>query len=203
MKITVPGSSSCRAQSSLAAPASMAVCRSWPQACIAPGMADAYGNPVSSVTGSASMSPRSSTTGPDPEPRPPRSTAVTELTAVPVLTSSGSPASASSTLRCVFGRSRPISGSEWIACRSSAISPASFAASSRTSTSSSSAQGPGPPYRADPPAGHQPSPRHPHAVDPPTHAVAPLAARAPLGAVAPSPPQPRGQGPLTPNARAR
>ena len=60
--------------------------------------------------------------------------AVTELTAFPVLTSSGRPASASSTLRCVFGRSRPISGSRWIACRSSAISPASFAASSRTST---------------------------------------------------------------------
>ena len=111
MKITVPGTSSCRAQSSLAAPASMAVCRSWPQACIAPGIADAYGSPVSSVTGSASMSPRSSTTGPEPERRPPRSTAVTELTAVPVLISSGSPASASSTLRCVFGRSRPISGS--------------------------------------------------------------------------------------------
>ena len=80
MKITVPGSSACRALSSLAAPASMAVCRSWPQACIAPGIADAYGSPVSSVTGSASMSPRSSTTGPG---RPPRSTAVTELTAFP------------------------------------------------------------------------------------------------------------------------
>ena len=64
MKITVPGSSACRALSSFAAPASMAVCRSWPQACIVPGMADAYGSPVSSVTGSASMSPRSSTTGP-------------------------------------------------------------------------------------------------------------------------------------------
>jgi len=131
MKITVPGTSACRALSSFAAPASMAVCRSWPQACIAPGMAEAYGSPVSSVTGSASMSPRSSTTGPG---APPRSTAVTELTAFPVLTSSGSPASASSTLRCVFGRSRPISGSRWIACRRSAISPASFAASSRTST---------------------------------------------------------------------
>ena len=142
MKITVPGSSACRALSSFAAPASMAVCRSWPQACIAPGMADAYGSPVSSVTGSASMSPRSSTTGPG---RPPRSTAVTELTAFPVLTSSGSPDRASSTLRCVFGRSRPISGSRWIACRSSAISPASFAASSRTGTGSSSAhRAPGP-----------------------------------------------------------
>ena len=66
--------------------------------------------------------------------RPPRSTAVTELSAWPVLISSGSPSRASSTLACVFGRSRPISGSRWIACRSSAISPASFAASSRTGT---------------------------------------------------------------------
>ena len=134
MKITVPGRSACRAESSFAAPASMAVCRSWPQACIAPGTADAYGSPVSSVTGSASMSPRSSTTGPAPERRPPRSTAVTELSAWPVLISSGSPSRAPSTLACVFGRSRPISGSRWIACRSSAISPASFAASSRTGT---------------------------------------------------------------------
>ncbi len=175
MKITVPGTSSCRAQSSLAAPASMAVCRSWPQACIAPGMADAYGSPVSSVTGSASMSPRSSTTGPG---RPPRSTAVTELTAVPVLTLSGSPASASSTLRCVFGRSRPISGSWWIACRSSAISPASFAASSRTSTKFLLSSGPWATLSrtnqattspaAPPAATHWPPASHPHprAVDP-------------------------------------
>ena len=134
MKITVPGRSACRAQSSRAAPASMAVCRSCPQACITPGTVEAYGSPVASVTGSASMSPRSSTTG----PWPPRSTAVTELSARPVLISSGSPARASSTLRCVFGRSRPISGSRWIECRSSAISPASFAASSRTGTWSSS-----------------------------------------------------------------
>src|ERR1700685_3883516 len=63
MKITVPGSSACLAHSSRAAPASMAVCRSWPQACIAPGIREAYGRPVSSVTGSASMSPRSSNGG--------------------------------------------------------------------------------------------------------------------------------------------
>ena len=187
MKITVPGTSSCRAQSSLAAPASMAVCRSWPQACIAPGIADAYGSPVSSVTGSASMSPRSSTTGPEPERRPPRSTAVTELTAVPVLTSSGSPASASSTLRCVFGRSRPISGSEWIACRSSAISPASFAASSRTSTKFLLSSGP----RATLSRTNQAatSPATPPAAThwPPASQLHPRAraARSPMGVVAP------------------
>ncbi len=66
MKITFPGSSACRADSSRAAPTSIAVCRSWPQACIAPSIADAYGRPVRSVTGSASMSPRSSTVGPGP-----------------------------------------------------------------------------------------------------------------------------------------
>ena len=134
MKITVPGSSAFRADNSRAAPASMAVCRSCPQACIAPGIAEAYGSRVSSVTGSASMSPRSSTTGPG---RPPRSTAVTELSSRPVLISSGSPSRASSTFRCVLGSCSPISGSRWIACRSSATSRSSFAASSRTGTRSS------------------------------------------------------------------
>ena len=135
MKITVPGSSARRALSSRAAPTSMAVCRSWPQACIAPGIREAYGRPVSSVTGSASMSPRSSTTGPALAAFPaPRSTAVTELSPLPVLISSGSPSSAASTFCWVFGRSRPISGSAWIACRSSAISPAMSAASLRSGT---------------------------------------------------------------------
>ena len=41
MKITFPGSSACRADSSRAAPASMAMCRSCPQACITPVTADA------------------------------------------------------------------------------------------------------------------------------------------------------------------
>ena len=75
MKITFPASSARRADSSRAAPASIAVCRSWPQACMTPSTREAYGRPVRSVTGSASMSPRSSTVPPG---RPPRSTAVTE-----------------------------------------------------------------------------------------------------------------------------
>src|ERR1700722_11878859 len=83
------------------------------------------------------MSPRNRTDGRGSSPRPasapaPRSTAVTELSLRPVLTSSGSPARASSTLAWVSGSSRPISGSRWMACRSSASSPAIAAASSRT-----------------------------------------------------------------------
>ena len=47
-------------------------------------LVDAKGWPVFSSTGRASMSPRSSTVGPG---WPPRRTAVTEVHAVPVLTS--------------------------------------------------------------------------------------------------------------------
>ena len=101
MKITLPGRSRCRAESTRAAPASIAVCRSWPQACIAPSISDANGSPVVSVTGSASMSARSSTTGPG---LPPRSTAVTELSSLPRVISSGSPSSAASTFACVLGQ---------------------------------------------------------------------------------------------------
>src|ERR1700761_3098104 len=137
MKITSPGSSAWRAASSRAAPASMATCRSCPQACITPSNRELYGSPVASVTGSASMSPRSSTTGRAwpgslAGAASPLSTAVTELSLSPVLTSSGSPSSAASTRAWVSGRSRPISGSRWMACRSSASSPAIAAASSRS-----------------------------------------------------------------------
>ena len=72
MNTTLPGSSAWRADSSRAAPTSIAVCRSWPHACMTPSTCEVYGTPVSSVTGSASMSPRSSTVGPA---RPPRRTA--------------------------------------------------------------------------------------------------------------------------------
>ena len=129
MKITSPRSSARRAQSSLAAPASIAVCRSWPQACITPANREAYGSPVASVTGSASISPRSSTDGlamsplsatPPSLPASPRSTAVTEVSFRPVVTSSGRPSRAASTFSCVSGRSSPISGSRWMACRNSA-----------------------------------------------------------------------------------
>ena len=47
-----------------AAPSSIAVCPSCPQACIAPGRSDANSTPLSSSIGSASMSARSATVGP-------------------------------------------------------------------------------------------------------------------------------------------
>ena len=106
-----------------------------------PSFLEAYGRPVASVTGSASMSPRSSTVSPGLVPR---STAVTELSACPVLTSSGSPSMAASTFSWVLGRSSPISGSAWMARRSSTSSPEICAASSLTSpmTVTSSAAAP-------------------------------------------------------------
>ena len=119
MNTTSPRNSSRWALSSRAAPTSMAVCRSWPQACIAPSMVLLNSTPVASCTGSASMSPRSSTAGAGwpsvvlavPLAVPvPRRTAVTDEQEVPVEISSGRPLSASRTVRCVSGRSSPISG---------------------------------------------------------------------------------------------
>src|SRR6202451_109991 len=65
----------------LAAPKSIAVWPSWPQACILPGTVDWYGRPVSSSSGSASMSARSPTTLP-PALRP-RMTPTTPVGPVP------------------------------------------------------------------------------------------------------------------------
>jgi hypothetical protein len=48
---------------------------SWPQACITPGFSEAKSRPVTSVTGSASMSPRKAIAGASARsPRPPMST---------------------------------------------------------------------------------------------------------------------------------
>ena len=68
-----------------------------------------------SRTGSASMSPRSSTAGAGPLPVPvaeavPRSTAVTDVQDVPAEISSGRPLSAPRTACCVSGSCSPISG---------------------------------------------------------------------------------------------
>ena len=89
------------------------------------------------ATGSASMSPRSSTTGPVPSCAPPRSTAVTELSAVPVVISRSSPSSASSTSACVFGSSRSSSGTR-CSCRRRAIRSGAIARA-RSSTGSMAA----------------------------------------------------------------
>ena len=74
MNSTRPGISSRRAESSLAAAASIAVCVSCPQACMRSSAVELKSSPVSSCSGSASMSPRSSTVGPG---LPPVSSAAT------------------------------------------------------------------------------------------------------------------------------
>ncbi len=121
--------------SSRAPPTSAAVCRSWPQACMAP-LVEAKSSPVSSSTGSASMSARSSTVlGSVSSRASPRSTAVTEVVPEPVEISRPRPSSSASTVSWVRGRSRPISGC-WCSrrrrsVRSSAMSRASSYRSTR------------------------------------------------------------------------
>ena len=93
MNFTVPGRSALTAASTAATPSCTAVCTSWPHACITPTSCpwyvartfDAKGRSVCSVTGSASMSARTATTGPG---RPPLSSATTPCFATPVFTSS-------------------------------------------------------------------------------------------------------------------
>ena len=88
MNSTRPGISSRRADSSRAAPASIATCVSCPQACIVPSLRELKSSPVSSGIGSASMSPRSSTVGPG---LPPVSRAAIPLVVSCSSTSSGKP----------------------------------------------------------------------------------------------------------------
>ena len=64
-----------------AAPNSIVVWPSWPQACILPGTSEACSAPVSSSIGSASMSARRPVTGPAPCPS---TIATTPLVAMPV-----------------------------------------------------------------------------------------------------------------------
>ena len=84
---------------------------SWPQACIAPSVPEAKSRPVSSRSGSASMSARRTTVGPG---RPPSMIAATELSATPRRPSSPIFPSSSTITSWVTGRSIPISGRRWI-----------------------------------------------------------------------------------------
>src|SRR5262245_42220625 len=173
MNTTLPASSARRAASSRAAPTSMAVCASCPQACITPAVREANGRPVSSGMGSASMSARSRIARPGLAPR---SVATTPLDFVCVSISSGSASSRSSTFPRVFGSSRPSSGSVWIARRSSTRSGSSCRASS--SSAPKSAMGSSTSMtllRA--PAWH----RFPRAVQPLAARIDALAARRPDG----------------------
>src|SRR5436190_16428485 len=127
MNRTVPASESRFAHSRRAADASIAVCVSWPQACIVPATVDLNGTSVSSGIGSASMSPRKSTVRPG---LPPRRTATAPVVEEPVFHSSGNPASEPRTLAIVFGVCRPSSGSAWIARRSATVSACTDCAAS-------------------------------------------------------------------------
>src|SRR3954451_23590104 len=59
-----PGRRSRASASTFAAPSSMAVWPSWPQACMTPGFSDAKSTPLASSIGRGSMSALSATTGP-------------------------------------------------------------------------------------------------------------------------------------------
>ncbi len=92
MNSTVPGNSLRIDTSACAAPIRIAVCASWPHACITPTFSPRYsvvatdlnGTSTCSATGNASMSARSAITGPG---LPPFSTPTTPVCAMPVLTS--------------------------------------------------------------------------------------------------------------------
>src|SRR2546428_2015549 len=130
MKRTEPARSARRRTSTRAAPTSIATCAPWPQACMAPSTSDANGSPVSSRSGSASMSARSRIVGPG---LPPARRASTDVVRWPVRVSSPSASSASSTAACVRGSVRPISGWRWMRRRSWIASSRSAWASERIS----------------------------------------------------------------------
>ena len=100
MTSTVPSKARLSA-SAFAAPRSMVVWPSWPQACILPGTVEAHSAPVSSTIGSASMSARRPMARPDLLDDP-RITPTTPVRPIPSTTSS-TPASrrAAATLAAV------------------------------------------------------------------------------------------------------
>mmetsp|Transcript_35958 Transcript_35958/g.91910 ORF Transcript_35958/g.91910 Transcript_35958/m.91910 type:complete len:223 (+) Transcript_35958:470-1138(+) len=69
--LTVPGSVASCSLRILAAPSSMAMCASCPHACMTPGFWLLYSTSLSSRMGSASMSARRATVGPEPVPMVP------------------------------------------------------------------------------------------------------------------------------------
>src|SRR5918995_1896898 len=104
-----------------AAPTSMLVCPSWPQACILPSVCEAKGSPVSSWIGNASMSALNPTVGPSPSPL---RVATTPFSATPVCISRVRPSRAASTFPAVFSVSKPSSGSRWMSrLRATILSP--------------------------------------------------------------------------------
>ena len=111
MKWTVPSKLRVSARY-CAAPSSIVVCPSWPQACIRPGVVDAWGNVLASVISRQSMSARSPIARADV---PARSVPTTPVPAILRVTSMPHDASLSATIWLVRCSSNPSSG--W-ACRS-------------------------------------------------------------------------------------
>src|SRR3546814_932739 len=136
--ITSPGSSPCIATSASATPSRIAVCASWPQACITPVCwplkvvvtFDANGRSLRSVTGSASMSARSAIFGPG---LPPLMIAVTPWWAMPVRGSRPSARRCSATLPAVRSSRLDSSGWAWKSRRQSTTCCCSCCAAAATS----------------------------------------------------------------------
>src|SRR6266851_2712061 len=132
MNLTVPANwSRCRC-SRCTAWASIAVCASWPQACIRPLNSLAKSSPVSSGIGRASMSPRKRIVRPVCPPGfvPPSDTTRPEVEG-PRAISTSHPCSASSTASVVSGRLSPSSGLAWMRRRNVTAAGSSARASSR------------------------------------------------------------------------
>src|SRR6185437_13115987 len=107
-----------------AAPSSMAVWPSWPQACIRPGVLDAYGTPDVSSIGNASMSARRPMVLPEAFFRP-RIMPTTPVRPMPVTTSSHpNSRSLSATIPAVRCTSYSSSGCAWKSCRQAVMSSA-------------------------------------------------------------------------------
>ncbi len=131
MNSTVPGNSLRIEASAWAVPIRIAVCASWPHACITPTFsprysavtADLNGTSTCSFTGSASMSARSAITGPG---LPPFSTPTTPVCATPVFTSSPSDFRCAATAAAVRVSRFPSSGFWWKSRRQSMTCGASF-----------------------------------------------------------------------------
>lgn len=138
MNLTAPGSSSRIEASTDATPSCTATWMSCPQAWLTPTSwpryvvrtVDLKGNGVSSVTGSASMSARTATTGPG---RPPRRMPTTPVCATPVRTSSKPSARRwSATSSAVLNSRLPSSGFWWMISRSRTMVSSTWATASST-----------------------------------------------------------------------
>ena len=91
--------------STFAAPSTIVMCASWPQACIMPGCSERKGSPSGSSSGSASMSARRATTWPGNAP------SITPTTQVrSVVYGMPSASSVSMMTCCVFTSAKPRSG---------------------------------------------------------------------------------------------